>query len=197
MQVTVHNTSCHGCGNRLDIGAKKCEFCDSPVHISTFNSVNDMPMPMVNKYAASYRAALLQDPGAGDLYFNMAMCYLKLKLYDKALDAFENAMANHFDNVETYFYAAICLLDGKKAFVAPRANIDKAKSYLESALMIESRGIFHYLLAYIKYDYFERKYLNISPNWKDCYHEANQAGVSVLDITQLYSILGVSRPDVL
>lgn len=57
------------------------------------------------------------------------MCYLMLKLYDKALPAFEKAMEDNFDNSETFFYAAVCLLKGRKAFLLTRPEIDKIEEY--------------------------------------------------------------------
>ena len=154
-------------------------------------------MPMVNQYAATYREALQNEPDAKDLNNVIAMCYLKLKLYDKALAAFEKAMADNFDNSETFFYAAICLLGGKKAFLAQRPEIDKIEEYINAALMIEPRGIFHYFQAYIKYDYFNRKSFNTSPSYQEALGMANGAGVSPHDIEQLYGILGVPRPETL
>ena len=197
MNTTVHDTTCRSCGAAADIGQTKCRFCKQPVLISTFNSVYAMPMPMVNQYAATYREALQNEPRAQDLNNGIAMCYLKLKLYDKALDAFEKAMEDNFDNSEIFFYAAICLLGGKKAFLTQRSEIDKIEEYINAALAIESRGIYHYFLAYIKYDYFERKYFNTTPTYKEALEIANGVGVSLYDINQLYGVLGVSRPDTL
>jgi len=151
-------------------------------------------MPMVNQYAASYREALQGEPDARDLNRNLAMCYLKLKLYDKALEAFEKAMQDNFDDSETFFYAAVCLLKGKKAFMAARPEIDKIEDYINAALMIESRGVYYYYLAYIKYDYFKRKFFNTSPTYLEALQSANAAGVSQLDADQLFGILGVERP---
>jgi len=156
-----------------------------------------MPMPMVNQYAATYREALQNEPNAKDLNNSLAMCYLKLKLYDKALVAFEKAIEDNFDNSETFFYAAICLLGGKKAFLVQRPTIDKIEEYINVAMTIEPRGIYHYLLAYIKYDYFERKFFKTSPTYKEALQNATDAGVSPFDIEQLFGILGVSRPEVL
>ena len=197
MVTQVHDTSCRNCGAAADIGQTNCRFCKQPILISTFNSVYAMPMPMVNQYAATYREALQNEPDAKDLNNAVALCYLKLKLYDKALGAFERAIENNFDNPATYFYAAICLLGGKKAFLAQRSVIDKIEEYLNAALAIEPRGIFLYLLAYIKYDYFKRKFFKTSPTYQEALESAKSAGVSPYDIEQLYGILGVSRPDVL
>jgi len=154
-----------------------------------------MPMPMINLYATANREGLQSDPDNKDLNNSLAMCYLKLKLYDKALVAFEQAMEDNFDNPETFFYAAICILGGKKAFLAQRHEIDKIEEYINAALMIEPRGIYYYLHAYIKYDYFERKFFNTSPNYQEILVKAHKGGVSPFDIEQLYEVLAVARPN--
>jgi tetratricopeptide (TPR) repeat protein len=196
MATQVHDTSCRSCGAPAEIGQTKCKFCKNPVVISTFNSVYAMPMPVINQYAAEYREALQNEPGAKDLNNSIAMCYLKLGLHDKALGAFEKAMEDNFDNSETFFYAAICLLKGKKAFLLQRPEIDRIEKYINAALAIEpNKGIYHYFLAYIKYDYFERKSLNTTPNYREVLAQAKSSGLSPLDAEQLFGILGVSRPE--
>lgn len=194
MSHQVIEINCPGCGARVTTSQKECEWCHKPIIISTFNSVYSMPMPEVNKYAGAYKKALSENPDDQDLNNSIAMCYLKLKLYDKALPAFEKAMEDNFDNSETFFYAAICLLQGKKAFLHQRPTIDKILEYINAAIMIEPRGIFYYFMAYIKYDYFKRKFLNVSPNFQDTLDTAREYGYSEFDIVQLYSILGVDKP---
>ena len=195
MATKAIDIKCPNCGDAVDTGQKTCKYCKQPIIISTFNSVYDMPMPLVNQYANAYRQALAGSPEDKELNNSIAMCYLKLKLYDKASGAFEKAMEDNFDNSETFFYAAICLLKGKKAFLAQRAEIDKIEEYINAALMIEPRGIYYYFLAYIKNDYFSRKFYNTTPTYQEALEMANNAGVSPFDIEQLFGILGVSRPD--
>lgn len=195
MSQQVVEINCPGCGARVTTGQGECEWCHQPIVISTFNSVYSMPMPQVNKYAGAYRKALAENPENTELNNSIAMCYLKLKLYDKALPAFELAIEDNFDNSETFFYAAVCLLKGKKAFLAQRADIDKAIEYINAALMIEPRGIYYYFLSYIKYDYFERKYLNTSPNYQECFQMSCEMGTSEFDKEMLFNILGVARPN--
>ena len=197
MANQVVELKCPGCGARVNTGQQECDWCHKPVVISTFNSVYSMPMPEVNKYAGAYRQALVENPDNTELNNSVAMCYLKLKLYDKALPAFEKAMEDNFDNSETFFYAAICLLRGKKAFLAKRTDIDKIEEYIQAALMIEPKGIYYYLLAYIKYDHFYRKSYKTTPTYMEALAMAQQAGLSEYDVTQLYGILGVERPSCL
>lgn len=192
-QRTIELT-CPGCGARVSTEQQTCVYCGSPVVITTFNSVYSMPVPAVNKYANTYRQALAGAPDDFALNNSAAMCYLKLGLYDKALAAFERAIEDNFDNSETYFYAAVCLLGGKKAFVCPKATVDKAIEYVNAANMIEPRGIYHYFLAYLKQDYYARKYLRTSPDYTEELRAAAQLGVPQPDIQMLFSVLRVEVP---
>lgn len=197
MAHSVVELNCPGCGARVSTGQKECDWCHKPIVISTFNSVQSMPMLELNKYANTYRAALSKSPDNPELNKSIALCYLKLKLYDKALPAFEKAVEDNFDDSELYFYAAICLLRGKKAFLTSRKDIDKIEEYLQAALMIEPKGIYYYFWAYIKQDYFDRKSYKTSPTYIELFAQAQQAGLSEFDVEQLFGILGVPRPSCL
>ena len=118
-------------------------------------------------------------------------------MYSKAAEAFDKAVIDNFDDSESYFYYAVCVLNGKKAFLNPRSNIDKALEYINAALMIEPRGIFYYFMAYIKYDFFARKSYRTTPDYMECLNNAISVGVSNTDIQMLYEMLGVSRPECL
>lgn len=194
MAVTVTKLSCPQCGGSITIDQKVCEYCDAPILISTFNTVDSIPLPQIGKHIASYRQALAEEPDNKDMNIAVAMCFLKLKQYTFALDAFEKAMPYNFDNSEVFFYAAVCLLQGKIPFLHLRPTIDKILSYMESALMLEQRGIYYYFLAYIKLDYFKRKFLNTTPNYQQLLAQAHQCGVSDYDIQQLFALLGTPRP---
>ncbi len=193
----VINLNCPGCGAPVSTKHKACEFCTRPIVITSITEIEPMSTLEVNKYANAYRKELTTNPDSKELNISLAMCYFKLKMYDNAVIPFAKAIENNFDNSETFFYAAICLLGGKKAFLAQRPEIDKIEEYINAALAIEPRGIYHYFLAYIKYDYFERKYFNTSPTYQDALKMANGAGLSPHDVEQLYGILGVSRPETL
>jgi tetratricopeptide (TPR) repeat protein len=154
-----------------------------------------MSLPEINKYAGSYRKALEEYPEDRRLNTSIAMCYLRLKLYDKANAAFDKAIEDNFEDADTFFYATIGLLKGQKAFVAKRADIDKMVEYLNAAIMIDSKPVFRYLMAYIKQDYFDRKYLNITPNWKVELTQAVEEGLTLQDTEEMFALLGITQPD--
>ena len=197
MAYQVIDLTCPGCGAKLSIDQKRCEYCDSPVLISSFNTVYSMPAAVSSKYLNAYNETLANSPDAYKVHSAAGMCHLKLKRYAKALESFEKAIDANIDNSETYFYAAVCLLDGKKAFMQQRSTIDKVLTFINAAILLEPRGIYYYFLAYIKYDYFERKYLNTTPNYKSCLNTALDYGVSVHDKQMLFDILGVAAPSCL
>ena len=193
----IINLTCPGCGGAASTGDKECKFCHRPIVITTFNSVASMSLPEVNKYASTYKKVLAEDPDNQEVNTSIAMCYLKLKLYKKAADSFEKAIEDNFDNSETYFYLAISLLDGKKAFLSPRPVINKIEEYINAALMIEPKGIYYYFQAYIKYDYYKRKFFSTSPTFQEALQQAENAGLSPTDVQQLYDILSVDKPECL
>jgi tetratricopeptide (TPR) repeat protein len=190
----IINLNCPGCGAGVSTEQKVCKYCGRPVVITSFNSVQQMSPLELNKYASAYRQILSENPNNKELNASLAHCYLKLKLYDKAILAFEKAVEDNFDNSETFFYAAVTLLKGQKAFVAQRADIDKIEEYINAALMIEPKGRYYYFQAYIKHDYFHRKFLNTSPKWEEALQMAKDNGVSPTDIEQLFALLGVDIP---
>jgi len=194
MAETVKQMKCPGCGAIVAIGQKECEWCHNPILITSFNSIYSMTGQDLKKYERSYQEAVDQNPNIPELNKSMGLCYLKLRLYEKALISFEKAIEDNFDDSETYYYAALSLLNGKKAFNTSRKSIDQAMDFLDAAIQIEPRGIYYYALSYIKYDYFERKYLKTVPGYVECYKMAADVGTSEADIAMMYEILGVDRP---
>lgn len=190
--ATAEFYECPGCGARVSPDIKKCEYCDKPVIINSIGAIKTFTPLQLNKYASSYRKQLVADPDDRELNRSMGICYLRLKLYDKANEAFERAVADNFEDADSYFYAAVGRLHGKKAFITTRPDIDKAIEYLNAANMIASNPVHYLLLAYIKKDYFDRKALNISPSWMEELSSARELCATDADIAALADLLGVA-----
>ena len=195
MAHQVVELECPGCGVSITTSTRQCPQCFREIVISTFNSVSSMSPLDLNKQARSYQKAMVNNPADQTLNMSLAFCYLKLKLYDKALPCFEKAIEDNFDNSEVYFYAAIALLKGKKAFVTPRGVIDKIEEYIQAAIMIEPKGIYYYFWSYIRCDHHYRKSYIMTPNFRDLFEQAVQIGLSQADVEELYAILEVDRPN--
>jgi tetratricopeptide (TPR) repeat protein len=197
MAHQIVELECPGCGKAITTSTQQCPQCFREIVITTFNSVSGMSPLEINKQANAYRKAMVNNPNDQTLNTSIAFCYLKLKLYDKAIPCFEKAIEDNFDNSETYFYAAIALLGGKKAFLTPRTVINKIEEYIQAALMIEPKGIYYYFWAYIRYDHHFRKSYKMSPNYQELLLQAKKIGLSQTDVAELYKLLEVDRPSVL
>lgn len=195
MSPEVIALECPGCAAPLTIGTKTCPKCFRPIVISTLNMISGFSTVDLKKHVNVYNKAIASNPDNSELNMSAAFCFIKLKLYDKAIVCFEKALEENFDNSELYFYTAIALLKGKKAFLSTRNTINKIIEYIDAANMIEPRGIYYYFLAYIKFDYFERKFLNNPPSYRECLAEAVNLGLSETDVDTLYELMGVEKPD--
>ena len=194
MASEIVDLECPGCAATVSINTRFCPYCQRPIVIKTINNIAGLSQMDINKQVNSYRKAMVNSPDNAEMNLSIAFCYMRLKLYDKAISCFEKALIDNFDNADAYYYAAISLLKGKRAFLASRETINKIIEYIDAANMIEPKGIFYYFLAYIKCDYFERKCLNSSPSYRECISNAVNIGLSNADVIDMYNLLGVERP---
>ena len=121
--------------------------------------------------------------------------FISNRLYDKAMECLDRAMQVEPANPEAYFWGAVALLQGKRPFLVDRASIRRAEEYLNVALSAEQKPIYSYFLAYIKYDYYDKKMLTTTPNYQKYLADATEGGISQDDIAQLFQQLGTKRPD--
>lgn len=193
MEVII--LKCPNCGAAVSTEQTKCQYCKKPVLIQRYEEAAEMPALQLNKYAAAYRKTLEENPNNREINLSVGACYLKLKMYDKALESLEKAMQDNFEDAEPYYLGAVALLQGRKAFVAQRAAIDKALEYLNAAVMINPKPVYYYFMAYIKQDYFERKYLNTVPNYRELLQMSRDAGMTEKAADSFFKMLDVPRPD--
>ncbi len=191
--MDVISLNCPNCGASVSTQTKQCEYCSSDILVKSFRSISSMPLPQVNKYVRSYQETEKINPGSSDILCSIAMCFLRLKKYDQALESFEKAQANSFDDATPYFYAAVAQLKGRKPFLCQRTEIDKMEENLNAALSIAEEPIYHYFLSYIGRDFFKRKFLNHTPSHEEHLQNALNAGLTDADIDEFHEMTGTQR----
>jgi hypothetical protein len=120
--------------------------------------------------------------------------HLRLGLHVKALEDFRLAMNAGAKSPDLYYLSAVAMLDGRKAFLAPLARIREAEDMIHAALKLEDRGVFHYVLAYLGFDYYERKSLKAPTPWPASLARAWNLGVTQDEIDSLFELLSVNDP---
>ncbi len=196
MAVRVVDVRCPGCGSAWSTSQQFCQYCGRQVLISSMSDLISLEARDLKKHVRTYEEAL--DEGADDpsVHAALGMCLLKLGLRDKALTQFADALLDDVENSEPYFYAAVASLGGKKPFLAPLGAIRRAEEYLIAALRLQERGIYSYLFGYIRFDYYERKSLNVEPSHQYFLDQAVLRGVTDLDIQTLFELLDVDPASV-
>ena len=188
--MEVISIKCPNCGASITTQSKKCEYCNGDILVKSFHNLAGMPLPQVNKYMASYRAAAAEHPDNIDVNISVGLCFLRLKKYDEAIQAFEKAQPENFESAAPFFYAAVSRLKGRKPFLCSRTEINKMEEDLKAAISIEPAAEQYYFLSYIGRDYFKRKCLNHQPAWESLMEEAVNNGFSPADVEEFHAMTG-------
>ncbi len=185
MSYEVIDLECPGCGYHVTTNTKQCPQCYRQIVITNSDSAASMADEDARKYANKYSKVLSSHPDQPELNLTMAFCFLKLKLYDKALPYFEKAIEDDTEYAEAYFYAGVAMLHGKRPFLVQKSVIAKIEEYVSAATEMEPKGIYYYFLAYIKKDFYEKKCFRTSPTSQEVMRIAAEAGLNRQDITKL------------
>lgn len=186
--------SCPYCAAKISSHGNECEYCGFEYMLSSYTSMAKIGDQDLKKYVRAYKDALKDEPDNPNLNYSAGLCSLRLRLFDKALESFEKAIADDIDSGDAYFFAAVSMLGGKMAFLSDKKRIDKAIEYVNAAAMLEDRAIYHLMLAYLKYDYYKRKCLNISPSFQDHLNDAESFSLDDSVREELFAVLGVESP---
>jgi hypothetical protein len=121
--------------------------------------------------------------------------FLKLGLYPQALAACESMIMEDPMNADACYCAAIALLRGKQPFLLDRATIQKAEQYLNVAIAGDNLAVYHYMMAYLKLDYYSRKMLRTLPDYTFHLEQARAMQLKEEEIYELFALLRVARPE--
>lgn len=188
--MEVISINCPGCGASITTKTKVCEYCGRDILVKSFHNLSDLPLPQVNKYMATYKAAASEHPDHNGVNASIGLCFLKLKKYDQALEYFEKAQADNFEDATPFFYAAVARLKGRKPFLCSRPEIDQMETDINAAMSIEPNAEQYYFLSYIGRDYFKRKFLKHQPAWEELMEEAVNNGLSPADVKEFHAMTG-------
>ena len=119
---------------------------------------------------------------------------LQHRQYQQAKSYMEEAMRSDISNAEVHFYFAVVLLESKRPFLAMKPTINRIIDCLEVALQIQEEAVYHYLMAYVKYDYHHSKMLRANPDYLYHLQKARELGIGANDIEQLFKLLCLTAP---
>lgn len=185
---------CPGCGSPSGHDKERCDYCGRPVIITSFSSLGGLGLPDLAKYRQAYADSLTDELDAS-VAGALGIVLLKLGLYAEAQDSLSSATSLRPENAELHFYSAAAALGGKRPFTAGKGPVLDSERRLKAAISVEPRPIFIWMHAYLAHDYFERKFLNHTPGFRQLKSQATALGVTATDKIQLAEILAVESVD--
>lgn len=106
---------------------------------------------MIDMYKHSLNRGSLDD----EIYFNLGLCYLHLKLFDLAVRYFEKALVLAPDNSDYHYYLGLAKIRNRRPLTLMPNDIRDIEQYVNSAMEIDSReGKYFVLSIILKYDYY-------------------------------------------
>lgn len=187
--------NCPGCNQPVSTDQAQCKFCKRPIVVQKIRDIQTMPATDMTKYMNFYKSIAAENPTHKSLNGALAICYINMKMYDKAIEIFNKIMDDNVDNPDLFFNTAICHLHGKKPFSCQRSDIDEVIKYANASNSLQPRAITYLFLSYVKHDYFTRKYLQINPSWLEELEAADSYGANEDTIKELSEILNIQLPE--
>jgi tetratricopeptide (TPR) repeat protein len=142
----------------------------------SFDKLNTVSRNELNGLMKSYQEMLNRDPEDGESCFRLAMCYLHVRIFEKASEYFQRAAQLLLNDSDAYYYFGLSLLSGRR----PKTLSLKEVRFIEENLNIamdldDNQGKYYYLAAILKYDYYLENGLRIdSPSPDDLFIIAKQ-----------------------
>jgi tetratricopeptide (TPR) repeat protein len=148
---------CPGCGfPQSSASARNCEQCGNLLIVQSLTFLDGADEKSVRIHLKNYRARLKDDPDDCASHIGMGICYLTLKLYDRASEELAKAVDLAPESGDPYYYAALALLQGKRPRVHTHSCIKKVEEMLHAAEELDGTKHIHCLLwAAVKRDYYD------------------------------------------
>lgn len=194
-EVLIKCTCGHEAAYAIDATGVRCKYCKKPIVPSDYVEAESLSPIERTQQIALLNIASQTNPDQVELVMALGLFYLANKAYAFATQKFQAAIDLNPFYADAYYYKAISLLGGKKAFSVLRPVINEIEELLQSALGFNPKGLYYYFWAYIRYDHHARKLYRVSPDYRELIGMAKQFGVSAGEVAGLYRALGVPRPD--
>ena len=162
--------------------------------VSASTEYFDAMIGKIEKLLVSKRLSADERPKDTNADFAAGVRFLNYKLYDQAQAAFQKALQTDISNPELYFYAAVALLGGKRPFLVNKSVIRQIEEYLQATIAIGNQAIAHYLLAYVKYDFYRNKMLRTTPEYEQALAVAHHLEITEEEIRMLFELLNQQKP---
>jgi len=152
---------CSGCSSTLPPNSLECEYCGNKNLIRSKSNKLKITQTVAQEYIKFYQQKTKDNPKDTNALYSMGLLYLNLKNYELAQRNFKEAIDQSPMEADMYYYYALSLVAGKDIGSMSGKEIERAESYLKTALGIETKCKYLVLLASIKEEYYVMNHMII------------------------------------
>jgi len=187
-ELTITVLVCPQCSAPVRQGSKTCDKCYSEYIITPVNNLKKT----LEDFEKKIKTKISEGGESAELFTAMGICQMQRGLYKYANSYFDKAIALLPEDGDTFYYAAIALLNGKRPFLSSLPTIRKVVEYLELALGFSEQGSYYYLQHLVHTDYFEKRKLSCSPSSGELLDKSLSFGISDIDCTEISRMVGLN-----
>jgi hypothetical protein len=111
-----------------------------------------------------------------------------------SLQELRQAQSYGVDSADVHYLSAVALLGHRSAFRAAPDSARQVERTIRTAIIFDDRPLFHYFLAYLYYDFYERNSFRPPGSWQDALQYARSRGITQPEIDSLFHLLAVGNP---
>lgn len=196
--TTAEVITCPQCGAPVKNRRNRCDYCEAEILVFSLSSLDRFEREGIQKYINHYKKMLQENPNDPDANCAMGICYMELGLYDLASKFLKTAIELTPDSGESYYYYALCLLQGKKPRSLSLSEIKKIETYVRTATELDSsQAKFFILWIIIKYDYYLKSGMIINPSIDTLLLKLKTAHYDRKEAEHILKIIPVNDQDIL
>lgn len=118
----------------------------------------------LNELMNRLHSRLAANPENGEVHYRLALCYLHLKAYKRAIEHFKRAVELLPLDPDAHYYYGLSLISGRRPRTLSLKDVRNIEEYLEAAIQLDDRPAkYYYLAAILKHDYYLANGLSAPP----------------------------------
>ena len=164
MDGPIKTLSCPKCGAPVKLDSNKCDYCGIEYFVSSLSYIGEFDKDGVNKYINYYGEVLKSNPDDCEANLAIGICYLNLGINELALKHITKAVEISPAMSAGYYYRALALIKGGAVNSLAMDEIKEIEKHISAAIKLDqTKPYYYYLWAIIKYKYYYKNALRITP----------------------------------
>ncbi|BDR54206.1 hypothetical protein KIMH_03170 [Bombiscardovia apis] len=182
---------CPGCGASILKESTDCEYCGRRIVLTSLNvkQVRKAAYQDSARFLDLYKDALKKSPDNPQVLASLGYTLFDRGEYGEAINKFEQASAQGFEDADVTFHIALARLKSKKPFQIKLKEAEQIVQMIDNAIAINPLPQYYCAKSRIIRKLFEQRFVKYAWTSDEVMAEAEAAGLSESDITDIDALI--------